>query len=228
MVPLRVLGPTRVWLQRLLPSRLLGARRFVAPPLATQASSAPGPTKSGEEDMEERKAMLRAASTAWQARQNRRRLSALSSQAGGETAVEDVQGGPDAPPSSPGASSLGPRFLGTMEKKNMMAMDMTEFDSNGEIRVAGGKVSKMDLCSQHGLQPRDLRTVRTAPRVARVSRTLTQSSHPAMATCVAQLDNFKSQLPAILVRVRGLMMGLSASRVALTHPTHARSRRCCW
>jgi len=71
-----------------------------------------------------------------------------------------------------GGSDLRDRFLGlafspitasSLEKKAMMTLTCTEFDSFGEVKANSVKYLKSDLCSMHGIESRDLRTVCARP-----------------------------------------------------------------
>jgi hypothetical protein len=65
--------------------------------------------------------------------------------------------------------------------KNDLKLKCTEFDAKGNVKTTAGEFSKIDLCNQNGLQPRDLR----------------------------KLDSsFKNQLPAILVRAQAILVNL--------------------
>ena len=75
---------------------------------------------------------------------------------------------PAAPPSvfqSVGSATSASPLGGSAftEKKHVFVLDAIEFDANGDVRALPGKFTKTDLCAQHGLQPRDLRTVRRNP-----------------------------------------------------------------
>jgi len=58
-------------------------------------------------------------------------------------------------------SWIRPPYCSTAVSREGMDMKCTVFDHNGNVRTVSGAFKKVDLCEQHGLQPRDLRKIDT-------------------------------------------------------------------
>lgn len=55
--------------------------------------------------------------------------------------------------------SYYPLGLGTTHLSNEILMRVTVLDSKGTVKLSQGTFKKSDLCSEHGLEPRDLRKI---------------------------------------------------------------------
>lgn len=64
----------------------------------------------------------------------------------------------DLPPSSMDRSHYA-SGLGTTHLSHEVSLKLTILDSNGEVKLSEGVFKKSDLCTEHGLEPRDLRKV---------------------------------------------------------------------
>ncbi|KAK9709948.1 magnesium ion transporter [Basidiobolus ranarum] len=71
---------------------------------------------------------------------------------------------------------------------NELKLKCTEFDHRGNVKITAGEFSKLELCTQHGLQARDLRKIDS---------------------------NFVNQMPAILVRKEAILVHLAHIRALI-------------